>query len=82
MLKKVCPLFLFHWLLGSPVFCQPEADLPPPRLSQAQWVTHHLSTLTPDQKIGQLFWLSAPFERFTHNPSPAGTDAPGGWGYL
>ncbi len=60
MLKKVCPFFLFHWVLSSSVFCQSEAISPvtPPRLSQAQWVANRLDALTPDQKIGQLFWLS------------------------
>ncbi len=60
MLKKVCPFFLFHWALSSAVFCQSEAVSPTilPRLSQAQWVTTVLDTLTPDQKIGQLFWLT------------------------
>ncbi|MGB3780228.1 MAG: serine hydrolase [Tunicatimonas sp.] len=29
-----------------------------PRLSQTQWVANRLDSLTPDQKIGQLFWLT------------------------
>ena len=59
MLKKVCPFFLFHWVLSSSVFCQSEVvSTITPRLSQAQWVANALGTLTPDQKIGQLFWLT------------------------
>ncbi len=59
MLKKVCPFFLFHWVLSSSVFCQPEVNFPDtiPRLSQAQWVAKCIGSLTPDQKIRQLFWL-------------------------
>lgn len=60
MRKKVCPFFLFHWVLSTSVFCQSEVAsfAITPRMSQAQWVANRLSSLSPDQKIGQLFWLS------------------------
>ena len=63
MLKKVCPFFLFHWVIGGSVFCQSEVAPPAitSRPSQAQWVSDHLDSLTSDQKIGQLFWaVSSP----------------------
>ena len=56
MLKKVCLLFLFQCALGTFVFSQ-SVESSSPRLSQAQWVTRVLDTLTLDQKIGQLLWV-------------------------
>ena len=68
MLKKVCPFFLFHWVLSSSVFCQSESvPVITSRLSQAQWVAARLDSLTPDQKIGQLFWIA---------PSPSDSPQP------
>ncbi len=60
MLKKVCLLFLFQCLSDAFVFSQPAAPSFPPvaRESQEQWVGRMLDTLTLDQKIGQLFWVS------------------------